>query len=371
MRIREIIMDKFAFIVHPLNIGDYYRKFPAARHLPAGLVERTARLLPPFKVSAITGVKSAHNECSGEFIGCPLTAAQLLELPEDFCYQKIMACVKLAQKHGAGIVGLGAFTSVVGDAGVSIAERAEIPVTTGNSYTVYAALAGAKMAAGLLGLDWQRANVLVIGATGSIGSVCARLLAQENSFITLAARQQNKLDRLAAAIMYETGVAVKITCDIRQALRSADVVIAVSSSLEYQIYPADLKPGAIVCDVARPRDVSPRVSEERKDVLVIEGGVIKVPNGAEFNFDFGFPPGHSYACMAETMILALERRFENYSLGREMDIRKVQEIAALADKHGFKLAGLRSFERAVSMEEILKIKKLAQRRSLAWSAAGQ
>ncbi|MDX9871841.1 MAG: saccharopine dehydrogenase NADP-binding domain-containing protein [Clostridia bacterium] len=352
-------MDKFAFIIHPLDIEDYYRKFPAARHLPQFIIERAARVLPPFKVSDITGIKSAYNECVGEFIACPLTASQFLKLPVSFCYQKIIACVKLAQKNGAGIVGLGAFTSVVGDAGITIANQAGIAVTTGNSYTVHIALAGTKMAAELMGIDWSRANVLILGATGSIGSVCARLLAQENKYITLAARQQNKLDRLAAAIMYETGLAVKITNDVRQALRSADIIIAVSSSLEHQIYPEDLKPGAIVCDVSRPRDVSPRVSEERKDVLVIEGGVVKAPNGAEFNFDFGFPPGQSYACMAETMILTLEKRYENYSLGREMELHKVKEIAALGDKHGFKLAGLRSFERTVSPEEISLIKRRA------------
>lgn len=352
-------MDKFAFLIHPISIEDYYRKFPMFRHLPDFIVERAARLIPPMKVSDITGVHSQHNKCVGEFIGCPLTSRQFLELPEEESYRKIIAAVKLAAKNGAQIVGLGAFTSVVGDAGITIAKNVEIPVTTGNSYTIYMALEGTKAAAGIMDIDWENANIVILGATGSIGSVCARWLAAESKHITLVARQHGKLERLAAKILYETGVAVKVTSDVRQAIQNADIVIAVSSSLECQIFPEDLKPGTVICDVARPRDVSPRVAKERNDVLVIEGGVVDVPSGTEFNFDFGFPPGKSYACMAETMILTLEKKYESYSLGREMDIEKVKEIAALAKKHGFKLAGFRSFERTISIDEINRIKENA------------
>lgn len=352
-------MDKFAFLIHPICIDDYYRKFPMFRHLPDSIVEGAARLIPPLKISDITGIQSPHNKCIGEFIGCPLTSRQFLELPEAECYKKIIAAVRLAEKNGAKIVGLGAFTSVVGDAGVTIAKNVNIPVTTGNSYTIYMALEGTKAAAALMDIDWSNANIVIIGATGSIGSVCARWLAGESRNITLVARQYGKLEKLAAKIMYESGIAVKITSDARAAIRNADIVIAVSSSLEFQIFPEDIKPGTVICDVARPRDVSPRVAKERNDVLVIEGGVVDVPSGTEFNFDFGFPPGKSYACMAETMILTLERKYESYSLGREMEIEKVREIATLAKKHGFKLAGFRSFERTITSEEISRIKENA------------
>jgi len=144
-----------------------------------------------------------------------------------------------------------------------------------------------------------------------------------------------------------------LTTNTKQALRSADIVVAVTSSIDTIIEPQDLKPGAVVCDVARPRDVSVKVANERPDVLVIEGGVVDVPgNDVQFNFNFGFPPGTAYACMAETMILALEERCENYSLGRDLTVSQVREIHRLGKKHGFKLAGLRSFERALSPEDL-------------------
>lgn len=155
-----------------------------------------------------------------------------------------------------------------------------------------------------------------------------------------------------------------ITKDLKKAIKRADIIVAVSGAAEALIEPGDLKPGAVVCDVARPRDVSVAVVKERKDVLIIEGGVVEVPGDVNFNFNFGFPPRTSYACMAETMILCLEGRFENYSLGRDISLAQVDEISRLARKHGFKLAGMRSFERAVTPEHIASVREAARQKTL-------
>ena len=118
------------------------------------------------------------------------------------------------------------------------------------------------------------------------------------------------------------------------------MVLTATSAARPVIQPEHLKHGAVVCDVARPLDVSPRVARERDDVLIIEGGVVDVPGEVDFGFDFGLPPGKAYACMAETMVLALEGRYENYSLGKQVRIKQVREIAQLAHKHGFRLSSI-------------------------------
>ena len=51
-----------------------------------------------------------------------------LSLPVETVYKKIVACGHLAEDLGAKILGLGAFTSVVGDAGKTIADRLDIPL---------------------------------------------------------------------------------------------------------------------------------------------------------------------------------------------------------------------------------------------------
>lgn len=355
-------MGSFAFMIHPLEVADVARKYPLARYLPAGLVERLLTFLPPVNTSRITGIKSAYGTAEGWFVSCPLTTRQMLSLPEDYVTRRIIKTGRLAEKLGARILGLGAMTSVVGDAGLTVASNLHIAVTTGNSYTVATAIEGTKVAAQLMDIDLANADVLVVGATGSIGAVAAQLLAREARYLTLAARNREKLNQLAARIRQDTGVAVRATDNLKEALRSADVIITVTSAMEAIIEPEDLKSGALVCDVARPRDVSHQVARLRDDVLVIEGGVVQVPGGVDFHFDFGYPPGTCLACMAETMLLALEERYENFTLGRDIELSKVEEISRLADKHGFKLAGLRSFERPVPPEQIEAIKKRAQQK---------
>ena len=115
--------------------------------------------------------------------------------------------------------------------------------------------------------------------------------------------------------------------------------------------------------MARPRDVSVRVAKERDDVLVIEGGVVAVPGHAvDFRFNFGFPVKTAYACMSETMILALEGRYKSFTLGKDVSAAQVTEISGLAQKHGFRLAGYRSFERAVTEEYIQTVRRNAARK---------
>jgi predicted amino acid dehydrogenase len=283
----------------------------------------------------------------------------MVELPEEVVINKIIKTGKVAEKLGAKIVGLGAMTAVIGDAGITIAKNLNVAVTTGNSYTVATALQGTKKAAALMGIDLAQAEVLVIGATGSIGSVCARILARDVRFLTLLARDRNKLNHLAARILRDTGLAVKVSTDIKRSVQKADIIITVSGSAEALIDVMDLKPGAVVCDVARPRDVSKRAVELRNDILVIEGGVVDVPGEVDFGFNFGFPPRTSYACMAETMLLALEKRFEPFTLGRDLSVAQVDEITRIAEKHNFKISGFRSFERAISDEEIATIRQNA------------
>ncbi|MEG0832198.1 MAG: shikimate dehydrogenase, partial [Acidaminococcaceae bacterium] len=177
-------MEKFAFILHPLVINDFARKFPIMRYIPDAWIEGGMRHVKPFEISHITGVRSSYAEAEGWFIACPLTARQMITLPEEYVTDKIIEAGKLAQDLGAKIVGLGAFTSIVGDAGVTIAKNLDIAVTSGNSYTVATALQGTRQAVSLMGKDLATAKVAIIGATGSIGAACTKILAREASDIT-------------------------------------------------------------------------------------------------------------------------------------------------------------------------------------------
>jgi fatty aldehyde-generating acyl-ACP reductase len=352
-------LEKFAFIIHPISASkdvSRHKKYKFARYLPENVVEAFIKHKEPLVASHITGVKSATGaEAEGWFIACPLTPRQLLTLPLDFVYHRLVQCGTIAEGLGAKIIGLGAFTSVVGDGGVSVSKKLNIAVTTGNSYTVATAIEATVDGARRMEIDLPTASVAIVGATGSIGRTCAHILGLTCGSLSLIGRDQGRLEELKQELGPDIAGKTTTFTSVAQGLADADIIITVTSAVDVVIQPVDLKPGAVVCDVARPRDVSDRVARERDDVLVIEGGVVSVPGDMDFHFNFGFPPRTAYACMSETMMLALEGQYESFTLGKSVSVEQVNHTTHLAKKHGFKLAGYRSFEKAVSDEQIDRI----------------
>jgi predicted amino acid dehydrogenase len=356
-------LERFGFIIHPLNAKrDVARKYPIARYFPTRVVEFAIKHSGPVIMSHITGVRSLTGaEAEGWFIGCPLTPSQQLRYPHEYVYEHIARAGQLAADRGAKIVGLGAFTSVVGDGGVSVARKLPIAVTTGNSYTVSTAIQGALAAAEEVGIDPARSTLAVVGGAGSIGRTCALMMGRQVGDVLLVGRDRTKLEAVRREA--EAGkVNAQIADNIESALKEADIVVTVTSSDRTVVEPEWIKPGAVVCDVARPRDVGPEVAKKRPDVLLIEGGVVKVPGAVDFGFHFGFEAGTAYACMSETMMLALEGRYESFTLGKEVSVAQVTEINRIAEKHGFRLAGFRSFERPLSREQIDSVRRAIGRR---------
>lgn len=354
----------FAFIIHPINVKqDVSHKFPL---LGKAFTEKQlgflSRYFPPVYISQIEGIRSQYHggESRGWFIACPFTPSVMMSLPVEAVYRKIVKCGEMAERLGAGIIGLGAYTSVVGDGGMSIADRLRIPVTNGNAYTIYVAMQAIRKAAEVMGIEMSEASAAVVGATGSIGKVCSEMLAEEAAELVLVGRNPDAV-REAALRCEGKKASVKSGCDVSM-IYSCELIITVTSQVSAVVEPEHLRPGSVVLDVARPRDVSVRVAAARDDVLVIEGGMVDVPGEPDFHFDFGFPPGKSYACMAETIALALEGRLEDYTVGKDIERRRVEEIGGIAEKHGFRLSGFRSFEHAVTEEHIERVKAKAIRR---------
>ena len=375
-------MDTFAFIIHPIDPKrDVSRKYPfLGKVLSERQIDFFSTFFPPVYISEIEGItsESTGKEIKGWFIACPYTPRRMMELPERTVYRKIIQTGRLAEKLGAQILGLGAFTSVVGDAGISIANALDVPVTTGDSYTVMVAVDALREAARIMDIPFHSSTVAVVGATGAIGQVCAELLADEVACLHLIGRRMDKLeelrDRLKAraepsvALKETGGRSVRARAEIHvstkmDALASAQLILTVTSAIHDVIRPEFLQPGGVVCDVARPRDVSAMVARARNDILVIDGGMVDVPGSVDFHFNFGFPPGKAYACMAETIALALEGRFEDYTLGKHLTRERVEEIDSICKRHGFRLSGFRSFEKEVTEKHIDTVRRNARHAS--------
>jgi predicted amino acid dehydrogenase len=366
LQANEAGVNRFAFVIHPLNVR-FIHKHPLfwwSRYLPDEWVENVAAMIPPMYVSKITGGKSptTGQRIEGYLISLGATPRQMMKRDAKFTYTRLNQAAKMAERMGARLMGLGAFTSVIGDAGITVANEADIAITSGNSLTVAATLESAKQAVMKMGhTDLSKGKAMIIGGTGSIGSVCSRLLAQAIGDVVLVATDPVKLIELKRKIQKETpGARVTIATRADELVGECDLIVTTTSAFGQRILDiTKCKPGAVICDVARPLDISEAEAALRPDVLVIESGEVLIPGDIDFGYDIGLPPKTSYACLAETALLAMEGRFEDYTLGRNITMERVKEIYQLFKKHEFQLAGLRSFGKYVTDEDV------AQKRALA------
>lgn len=367
-------MAKFCFVIHPLSFEDVVRYEPGAKGKGKPIIAKILEWMPAWAAAHVTGVRALDGrETEGWFVAAPLLPQQMLDFPRERVYDRILKAIEIGAGLGAEVAGLGAFTGVVGDGGVTIAERAPIPVTTGNSLTIAAGVRSLFRGADEMGIDASRATAVVVGATGSIGGACVELIAPNVGHVVLVARNETRLRKFHEGVRERLPCESSYTTDISEAVRRADLVLTATSSTQDVIEPEDLRTGAVVCELSLPHDVSRRVAVERPDVLVLEGGNMRVPGDMHWwrvrepgeEFDMGLPRGTALACMSETMVLALENRCEPYTLGRGIDVAKVREIDELAARAGFELADMRAFDLPITREQIARTRAAAEQRRAA------
>jgi len=378
--------SRFAFVIHPLS-QEYFRSVEPlgtlAKYAPGpamDAMEKALAYLPPFTYSHITGIESPTGaEAEGWLITVGGTPKELMAHRPEFTYGRLLSAAETARKLGAQVMGLGAFTKVVGDAGVTVARRASLPVTTGNSYSASGALWAARDAVlklGIADVDEQgriKGKAMVVGATGSIGSVCARLLALSSDELWLVSPESAKLLALKRDIEKDDPRAeINVAATPGGHLADMDVIVTATSGAGKRVIDImQVKPGCVITDVARPLDLSAEDVAKRPDVLVVESGEIQLPGEDVQMRGIGLPPGVAYACLAETVVLALEGRYETFTVGRAIEWEKVKEIYRLGLKHGMKLATISGVNGVYTDEDIAGIRELAlaRRAELAGASA--
>lgn len=358
---------KFAFLVHPYDLEVIRIAFsePDFKRKRTPFLQKIFEWSPSFMCSHVIGAQSVTGkEIDGELIYCTFLPDQLLNLNKDFVLQKIIEAGKIAEQIGARILGLGAYTAGVGRKGLRVAKDLDIPVTTGTSYTVAISIQSTLKAARDIGMELTQAKAVIIGATGAVGRVVTQILAHHLGRLSLVARNEERLRTLTNFIAQNSKAKVEFSQDIDRAISDADIIVTATSTPSALLDLSRLQPGVLICDISVPKNVSQESLQGRPDILVIEGGVVRPPGKVDFNFYFGLPPGLCYACMAETMILALEERYESYSIRGDISLDKVEEITRLGTKHGFELAQLRSFGQDISSSRIEQVKAAYARRKI-------
>jgi predicted amino acid dehydrogenase len=365
--------SRFAFVIHPLSPKYFDKVEPLGtitRVAPAVVddaIEKAMAYAPPITYSHVTGITSPTGaEAEGWLITVGGTPKELLAHSPEFTYARLLQAADMARDLGAQVMGLGAFTKVVGDAGVTVAKKASLPVTTGNSYSASGALWAAHEGVRRLGIaeideDGRiRGKAMVVGATGAIGSVCARLLALASDEIWLVSPESAKLLTLKQEIeAAHPRAIVHVAATPDEHLGEMDVIVTATSGAGKRVLDIRaVKPGCVITDVARPLDLSAEDVAKRPDVLVVESGEIELP-GTVRTKDIGLPPNVVYACMAETIVLALEGRYESFTVGRDIEWEKVKEIYRLGLKHGMKLAAISGVNGVFTAEQIAEVRERA------------
>lgn len=392
---------KAAFICHPVFAADVLRLDPSMRSLSPVDASRFARrfreVAEPDLFSRHRVRSSTGSEAELSLIMLPFTSEHFSEWIEHHDFElirrRIDQAVAMARSLGATVCGLGQYTSIVSTNGRAVSERG-IGLTTGNALTAGMAVEALIRAARDSGLVPGESTVAVIGAGGNIGSVSAQLLAPQCKAIRLVggnrlgsrsrlihsalriiadARRialEGNEDPVKAGVLgslVETGMidaadwesgslavrGERLELELRRrygdqapiriddglsGVGNCELVFAAASPAQPILFPEHIRAGAVICDIGVPANVDLSVLASPRLRRLVRGGAVELPHGEEiFALGNHLPTGTIFACIAETVLLALEGHVGNYSYG-SIEVDQVRRIMDVARKHGFSLA---------------------------------
>jgi len=324
----------FAFIIHPRDVGDLTR-WPGSRLVrdysagEADFVRKINTMEPVVIGDIVFGPGSPR----GELLG-------VMRMPDRIVgpggQAAVAQGVRVAAKRGVRTVGLGALTAPITAAGRTLMRDLPVGVTltTGNAFTAAVAHRNVMDAAEALGLG-TAARVAVLGATGSVGVPASHLLVDEGFRVSLFGRNANRLRATVGDLRGRADFATDLA-----ELRSADMVLVLTSGGTSRIRSEHLADGTVVIDVAQPANVGPELRESlaRRAVRVVEGGLARIP-GYRCTYDLNISdPAGTFACLAETYILARSGVTE-HSVGA-IPPERARRFARMAAWHGVRVAPL-------------------------------
>ena len=363
-------MNKFGFIAHPIDRASFYDFFGAwgkyAKKLPERVVKNISKYIAPYELCSFDNIRSSKGiSISGSVVAVQRLPIQIASSSEEQMLLLIEKCIKLCAKKGAQLIGLGGFTSVVGNEGEVLSRRTSVPLTSGNTLTASLALDGIFKASYLMNLALSDSTTAIIGATGDIGSICTKILSKKVKKLHIAARNEQRLQEFADMIKKYGNSTVDIFKYTKDAVKDADIILSATSAISTIIEPEYIKPGSIVCDVSLPANIAREVAKIRNDISVFEGGLAKIQYPEDIRnvrLNNILPKDSVFGCTAETMALTFEGRLEPYSIGRgNITEEKIFEIKNIATKHGITLSDFFCGYKFYTEQEIVGIRKNAER----------
>lgn len=336
-------MKSFAFVLHPISVQQirelYAHLNVFMRHMSDYRIKSLLKYSPNTKLVKIEFVDTVDGEkVEGHIVVCPLMPSQFAGMSLNDAEKRIMNACRLGKKLGAKIIGLGGFTSIMTQGGRALLEDCEVPITNGNTLTTAATIDSIERILDHNDEDIRNKNVMIIGATGDIGSACSRHFSNSANRLFLVGRDTKKLHKIASRMNAKK---VDTSTNFKDHLHEMDIIVTATSATTTFIDPKSLKSGSILCDVSYPPNINFSLAKKRTDTIVYAGGLLEYPKYFRgdsrvekafrvFNNATAIP-----GCLAETMILAMEKRYESFSVGKgEISSQKINSIKKAAIRRG-------------------------------------
>ncbi|MEW6100889.1 MAG: hypothetical protein AB1481_01165 [Candidatus Omnitrophota bacterium] len=331
-------MKSFAFIVSPITMEQLKKYWPVFRIVPDFIARPALKKASTFKTLHLKKINSLqNNEISGHLIISPLTYSHPTE-SQNFIIDKFLGATRLAERLGADIVGFNSIIAAAVDKQPNaISKSVKLPLTTGSSLTAWSVFEAIYRVSRAKLKNLKKSTVTVIGAGNSVGSLSARKLAEYCQSLIMVDDNKEKLNKIRETITHLNSVEVTLAHDVDNAVSEADIVVNADIACENSLLDASrFKPEAIFCDIFYEND-NFELAETRPDVTFIKAGLIKMPFEADVAVNSSLPENIIPAPLAETMLLTFEGKFVDYSLGEDVNLDKMEEIADIAAAHGFEV----------------------------------
>jgi fatty aldehyde-generating acyl-ACP reductase len=147
--------------------------------LPAGEIKDILPWIPPRAICHVEIESTAGTKASGLYIDCFIPPDRLEAAHVHENIARVRAAAAFAINAGTKIVSLGGFSSILLEGNFDqLPGKRDTVFTTGNTLTVAFIVQGIKKMCALEGQNLSGSTLLVVGATGDVGSGCARCLAR-------------------------------------------------------------------------------------------------------------------------------------------------------------------------------------------------
>jgi predicted amino acid dehydrogenase len=309
--------------------------------LPAEKIKYIFSFIPPRDLFRVKVKSKTGAEINGVYIDTFINPDKLDARFGRGNINKVTKAALHATKLGAKIVTLGGFTSIVLEGNLDQFSQGATKFTTGNTLTSAYIVKGMEQAALHKGINLKKSAVLVIGATGDIGTACVSYLKHKVSKLLLCARNIHRLENLSTELAREN-IDVEFSSNPDELVARADLIISVASSSNIEL--TRCKTDVLICDAGYPKNLETRV-EDAASASLFHGGMGQVSEGYQFTPDYSagiytYPAPHViHGCILEAMILAFEKKFENFSAGKgNIAVDRMEEIYNLSIKHGIHLS---------------------------------